>query len=50
MAEGEGPRVVAEFSDYAGMLEAIRARVSELQIHGERFDSFAGCLTAIYRS
>ena len=24
LAEGEGPRVVAEFSDYAGMLDALR--------------------------
>jgi len=24
MAEGEGPRIVAEFSDYAGMLDALR--------------------------
>ena len=39
---GEGPRVVATFGSYAEMLEAIRARVDELQIHGERFDNFAG--------
>jgi len=35
-------RLIAEFSDYAGMLEAIRARVNELSINGERFDAFAG--------
>ena len=42
MAESEGPRVIAEFVDYPGMLAALRARVSELQISGERFDEFAG--------
>jgi len=45
MAEGEGEggrRVQAEFSDYAGMLAAIRARVKELQVNGERFDEYAG--------
>ena len=35
-------RVVAEFSDYPGLLAAIRTRVAELQINGERFDHFAG--------
>jgi hypothetical protein len=43
LAEGdERPRIVATFDSYAGMLEAIRARVSELQIHGERFDVHVG--------
>jgi hypothetical protein len=42
MPEGEGPRVVAEFSDYAGMLDALRRRVNELQVNGERFDEYAG--------
>ena len=42
MAEGDEPRVVAEFVDYPGMLAALRARVNELQINGERFDKFAG--------
>ena len=42
MAEGDGPRVVAEFSDYAGMLEALRRRVNELALNGERFDEYAG--------
>jgi hypothetical protein len=42
MAEGEGPRILATFSSYSEMLEAIRARVNELQIHGERFDNFVG--------
>jgi hypothetical protein len=42
LAEGDEPRVVAEFVDYPGMLAALRARVNELQINGERFDEFAG--------
>ena len=42
LAEGEGPRVVAEFSDYAGMLDALRRRVNELQLSGERFEEYAG--------
>jgi hypothetical protein len=43
MAEGnERPRIVATFNSYAGMLDAIRARVNELQINGERFDEYAG--------
>jgi hypothetical protein len=41
-AEGDGPRVVAEFSDYAGMLDALRRRVNELALNGERFDEYAG--------
>jgi hypothetical protein len=42
LAEGEGPRVIAEFADYDGMLAVVRARIAELQINGERFDEFAG--------
>ena len=42
LSEGEGPRVVAEFSDYAGMLDALRRRVNELALNGERFDEYAG--------
>ena len=42
MAEYEQPRVVATFDTYAGMLEAIRARVNELQVTGEGLDAFAG--------
>ena len=42
LSEGEGPRVVAEFSDYAGMLDALRRRVNELQLNGERFDEYVG--------
>jgi hypothetical protein len=35
-------RVIAEFSDYAGLLTAIRNRVNELAVNGQRFDAFAG--------
>jgi hypothetical protein len=35
-------RTLAEFSDYEGMVEAIRARVRELEIAGDAFDEFAG--------
>jgi hypothetical protein len=42
MADDERPRVVAEFSDYAGMLDALRKRVNELALNGERFDEYAG--------
>ena len=35
-------RVVAEFSDYPGLLAALRTRVNELGINGQRFDAFAG--------
>jgi hypothetical protein len=48
-AEGDGPRrVVAEFSDYAGMLEAIRARVNELRVTGERLDEYVGLPRGYY--
>jgi hypothetical protein len=42
MAEGEAPRVIADVSSYEQMLDALRQRVNELQIHGQRFDDFAG--------
>ena len=45
MPEGSAPRVIATFGSYAEMLEAIRERVNELQIHGERFDDYAGLPT-----
>jgi hypothetical protein len=48
MAEGEGPRVIATFGSYAEMLEAIRERVNELQINGERFDEYAGLPRGYY--
>ena len=35
-------RALAEFADYDGMLNAVRSRVNELAINGERFDEFAG--------
>jgi len=43
MAEGdEQPRIIADVSSYEQMLTALRARVAELQINGERFDEYAG--------
>jgi hypothetical protein len=36
------PRVIGEFTDYDGMLAAVRARINELSINGERFDEYAG--------
>jgi hypothetical protein len=36
------PRVLAEFTSYDEMLAAVRARVNELDVCGERFDEFAG--------
>jgi hypothetical protein len=42
MADDEQPRIVATFDSYVGMLEAIRARVNELQISGENLDAYAG--------
>jgi hypothetical protein len=43
LAEDEPPRVIATFNSYAGMLvEAIRARVHELQVNGERLDEYVG--------
>ena len=43
MADGdERPRVIADVCSYEEMIAALRQRVNELQIHGERFDAFAG--------
>ena len=43
MAEGdERPHIIADVSSYEQMLEALRQRVNELQINGERFDEYAG--------
>src|SRR6516164_3857911 len=43
MAEGdERPRIVATFDSYSGMLEAIRARVHELQVTGTALDHYSG--------
>jgi hypothetical protein len=36
------PRTLAVFSDYDGMLAAVRTRVRELEIAGADFDAFAG--------
>ena len=35
-------RVIAEFNDYQGLLAALRSRVNQLAVNGERFDEFAG--------
>jgi len=35
-------RVIAEFRDYPGLLDALRARALELSVQGERFDEYAG--------
>jgi hypothetical protein len=43
MAEGdERPRIIADVSSYEQMVDALRQRVNELQINGERFDEYAG--------
>jgi hypothetical protein len=42
MAEGEGLKVIADVSSYEQMLAALRARINELNINGERFDEYAG--------
>jgi hypothetical protein len=39
---GDEPRVIADVTSYEQMLAALRARVNELQLNGERFDEFAG--------
>jgi hypothetical protein len=47
MAEDEPPRIVATFDSYAGMLDAIRARVNELQV-SERLDEYVGLPRGYY--
>jgi hypothetical protein len=43
MAEGDEPRVIAdEIVEYSDFMQALRARVSELQIQGDSFCEFAG--------
>ena len=42
MADDEQPRVIADLSSYEQMLAALRARINELQINGERFDEYSG--------
>ena len=39
---------MATFDTYAGMLEAIRARVNELQVNGERLDEYVGLPRGYY--
>jgi len=38
----EQPRILADVVSYEDMLDALRSRVTELQINGERFDEFVG--------
>ncbi|MFZ2082670.1 MAG: hypothetical protein WAV38_39640, partial [Xanthobacteraceae bacterium] len=42
MSEGEAPRVVAEFSDYDELIDALRQRAAELNISGEQIDRRSG--------
>ena len=42
MADDERPRVIADVSSYEALLGALRDRVTELKVCGERFDHFAG--------
>jgi len=42
LAEDDERRVIADVTSYEQMLAALRARVNELQLNGERFDEFAG--------
>ena len=36
------PKVIADVVSYDEMLAALRSRVAELQVNGERFDEYAG--------
>jgi hypothetical protein len=36
------PRIVGEFDAYPGLLAALRARIAELNVAGERLDELAG--------
>jgi hypothetical protein len=36
------PRIIGEFDAYPGLLAALRARVAELNVAGERLDELAG--------
>jgi hypothetical protein len=42
MAEGDEPRVIAEFSDYDQMITALRLRAAELNLSGETLDIVSG--------
>jgi hypothetical protein len=36
------PRIIAEFSEYGGFIDGLRARVAELDVSGQTLDSVAG--------
>jgi hypothetical protein len=38
----EQPRIVGEFDTYAGLVAALRVRIAELDVAGERLDEIAG--------
>ena len=42
MAEGEGPRVICEFSDYAELINGLRRRAAELNLSGADADRLSG--------
>jgi hypothetical protein len=42
MAEGDEPRVICEFSDYAELLHGLRLRAAELNLSGETIDGVSG--------
>jgi hypothetical protein len=47
LAEVVGPRIVATFDSYDGMLAAIRERISELQVTGEEFAGLPSYLSKL---
>jgi hypothetical protein len=47
LAEGDGPRVIAEFSDYDELLNGLRLRAADLNLSGEQIDCISG-LTSRY--
>jgi hypothetical protein len=48
LADDERPRIVATFDSYAGMLDAIRERVNELQVTGTSLDHYIGLPLGYY--
>ena len=40
--DDERPRVLGEFSDYSGLITALRARAAELNLSGETIDAVSG--------
>jgi hypothetical protein len=42
MAESDGPRVLAQFSTYDELIDALRARAAELNLSGEQIDGVSG--------